>query len=168
MQIRKQKFRVPKSVTVSLITAAVLIIVLVGGGIAYVWYAGQHVPPDQVADQVPTTTKKVEPKRPAADPKSPVGVSVQSINAAAPGENASITIRTTPDAVCEIAVEYNKVPVKDSGLIKKNADEFGMATWTWTVDTAAPLGRWPVKVTCTHHEKSGMVQGDLEVTNDVH
>ncbi|HSE61276.1 MAG TPA: hypothetical protein VLA88_03195 [Candidatus Saccharimonadales bacterium] len=169
MQMRRQsKFSIPKSVVITLASILVLLVLLVGGGIAYVWYMGQHPAPSAMAEEPVVTVKKVEAKPKAVDPNAAVGVSVQSINAASPGENASITVRTYPEAECTIAVEYNKIPAKDSGLIKKNADEFGMATWAWTVDAAAPLGKWPVKVTCAHHGKSGMVQGDLEVTKDIH
>lgn len=145
-----------------------LLVLIVGGGIAYAWYTGQHIPAGQVAEELPASPKKVDVKPVAVDPKAAVGVSVQSINAAAPGENAAINIRTYPEAECTIVVEYNKVPAKDSGLVKKNADEYGAVSWTWTVDPAAPLGKWPVKVTCAHHGKSGVVQGDLEVTKGVH
>jgi hypothetical protein len=164
VKIKKAKFRVPKSVIVTTITVVVLLILLVGGGIAYVWYSGRNGYQSAAVQEEPAEKKPAKKERPPIDPKAPVGASVQSITSpVAPGENASITVHTTPEAVCTIAVEYNKEPVKDSGLIQRNADEYGVVTWTWTVDPAAPLGRWPAKVLCAHHEKSGAVEGNFEV-----
>jgi hypothetical protein len=164
MQIQKAKFRIPKSVIVTTVTVIVLLVLLVGGGIAYIWYSGRNgykTPAPEAPAQQKTVKKK---ESPPVDPKAPVGVSVQSITSpVAPGDNASLTIHTTPEAVCTITVEYNKQPVKDSGLIQKTADEYGVATWTWTVDPAAPLGLWPANVLCAHHQKSGAVRGDFEI-----
>jgi hypothetical protein len=102
---------------------------------------------------------------PAANAK--VGASVQTITSpVAPGDNASITIKTTPTASCTITVVYNKIASKDSGLTQKVADDYGVVSWTWTVGGATPLGIWPATVTCVYGKNSAVVQGDLRVTKN--
>ncbi len=157
---------IPKPVVKVLVGVLLLVVLLVGGGAAYTWYMGRNTPAaEPPAVEGTSDIKKkpfFEPSKPAANAN--VGVSVQSLTSpVAPGENASITIRTLPGAECTITVEYNKVKSTDSGLVAKVADEYGMVDWTWTVDASAPKGKWPVDVTCSRGEKSGMVRGDLEV-----
>ena len=104
----------------------------------------------------------IEPTKP--DPTSKVGASIQTITTpVVPGSNASVMIRTNPSATCVISVEYDKVPSKDSGLIQKTADEYGVVEWAWTVEQDAPLGTWPVTMTCANQKNSAMVRGDLQV-----
>lgn len=79
------------------------------------------------------------------------------------GENASITIRTNPEAECAITVKYNNVAAVDSGLVTKLADEFGVASWSWTLAASAPAGKWPIEVNCKNKKYSGMVRTDIVV-----
>jgi len=112
---------------------------------------------------VPTSPTPVI-KRAKPDPNNPSSASIQMFTSSvAPGSNASITVRTNPEAKCTIKVEYNKVPSTDSGLVPKVADEYGIVSWAWTVEEEVPLGKWPVKVTCVHNKRSAVVQGDLMV-----
>jgi hypothetical protein len=68
-----------------------------------------------------------------------------------------------PGSKCTISVAYSDVPSKDSGLTPRTADNYGVVTWAWTVEPAAAVGTWPVKVTCALGTKSAFVQGDLQV-----
>ncbi len=77
--------------------------------------------------------------------------------------NASIIIRTNAGSKCVIAVVYDKTASSDSGLGSKTADEYGIASWTWTVESSVPIGKWPVKVTCVYNGRSAVVQGNLQV-----
>jgi hypothetical protein len=140
----------------------------VGGGVGYTWYMGQHDDGSTLGVATPveaTPAPVIKPSKPS--PNAPVGASVQMLTTpVVPGENASITVKTTPMANCTIKVEYNKVASTDSGLIPKAADEFGIIGWSWTVEESVPLGTWPVTVTCTYNKKSAMVRGDLVVKLD--
>ncbi len=150
----------------TVIGMATLLLLIVGGGVAYTWYEGTYSPP---AAAVPlpvshTANAIIKPVQP--QPDAPVGVSVQSITSPiAPGSNASVTIRTNAGAKCTISVMYNNVASKDSGLVPKTADEYGMVTWAWTVGPSVPLGKWPVKASCANAKNSGVVDQDLVVTN---
>lgn len=147
----------------TIIAVLVLIVLFVGAGLAYTWYMGRQEPPKKV-EAVPAVTKPHVNTPSQPSPTAKVSASVQSFTSpVAPGENTSLTVRTNPKASCKITVEYNKVPSKDSGLVQKTADEFGMVTWTWTVDSTAPDGKWPAKVTCANAKNSAMVQADLMV-----
>lgn len=104
------------------------------------------------------------PKPPKPAPNAPVGVSISSLlSPVKAGSNTSVSIKTTPGAACSISVVYAGRASDDSGLAPKKADDYGLAIWTWTVGAAVPVGTWPVKVTCVHHGKSGVVQDDLRV-----
>jgi hypothetical protein len=82
----------------------------------------------------------------------------------APGSDAAMTIRTLPGATCAITAVYNEVPDKDPGLVAKVANEYGMVDWRWWLDADAPLGTWPVTVTCSLNGRSGVVVGNLLVS----
>lgn len=148
-----------------------LLVVLVLGTIAgagYVWYMGNSKPIEPVAmPELPKKSKLDEvATKPKAKPEGPVGVSVQVLTSpVAPGGNASMTIRTRPDAACSIKVTYKDQVSTDGGLIPKTADEFGLVQWTWTVESSRPVGKWPVDVTCALGDESGYVKGELEVAN---
>ena len=149
------------------ITAGILLVVLVAGGVAYVFYSGRNVPEQKVpkidVSNLPAPLPKPTPPSPNASP----GVAVEVLTSpVARGSNASITIRSLATSRCIIEVSYNDVPVKDSGLAPKIADDYGTATWSWTVDKTAPIGNWPVKVTCTYNGKSGLVIGKLQVAKN--
>jgi hypothetical protein len=146
-------------------------VVVLGGvlGVAaygYTWYNSTY---GEGPKTIATIKRPAKPKAPTKpSPTGKVGVSVQTISSPiAPGENASITVRTNADANCTIKVEYNKVAAKDSGLMPQKANEFGMATWSWTVPMTAPVGKWPVTVACANLKNSGVVIGDLEVSKSI-
>lgn len=141
----------------------VLLLIAVSGGGLYTWYMGQQNG-NVMADDEPAPSRRVEIKPVRQDPNANVGVAIQVLTSPVkPGENASMTVRTNQLANCTINVQYGSVKSTDSGLAKKQADEFGMVSWAWTVEPTAPEGTWPVRVTCATKKKSGMVEGDLTV-----
>ena len=75
-----------------------------------------------------------------------------------PGDDASITIQTAPNASCSITVIYKSGPSRARGLFPQSADSRGRVTWTWRVGTRTTPGRWPIIVTCS----AGGRQGTLE------
>lgn len=162
-QPRINKKRVIRSIRNILISIGVLIALFVLAGAAYTWFIGRNQVPDQKTTATDTTPapviKTVDPA-----PNAPEGVSVQSLTSPVTrGDNASVTIKTNPGSWCTITVVYDKTASTDSGLTGKTADDFGSASWTWTVDATAPLGKWPVTVTCLRNKLSAVVVGDLVV-----
>lgn len=151
------------------ISMGVLLVLFVGGGVAYTWYVGQDETENTAAIAKPVEATISAPQRahikPAAN--APVSASVQMITSPVmPGENASLTVKSTPEAKCTILVEYDDVKSTDSGLIPKVTDEFGVQSWTWTVEESAPLGTWPVVVECLYNKKTAVVAADLVVSRD--
>ena len=147
----------------------VVIVLLVAAGFAYTWWVGQQPAPaaeviETVGDVRPAI---VEPRE--LPPDAPVGVSSQLLTTPVlPGENASLTIKTNPGATCEITVTYGELGEEsarstDSGLRPREADKFGMITWTWTVEPNRPLGTYPVETTCATEQKSGYLRVSLTV-----
>jgi hypothetical protein len=157
--------RILKGARNALLSIVILLVLTAGTGVAYTWYMGQQ-PVKETAAAEPVETPPAPPvKKPQpAAPGAKVGASVQIITSpVASGANASITVKTNPDSSCTIKVVYDKTASTDSGLGPKKADEYGMVSWTWTVEATAPAGKWPVKVTCVKGDKSAVVQGDLKV-----
>ena len=148
------------------IGVVVIAVLLVGGGLAYTYFLGpdgsQAAQEAEKQAAAPVPNQAIKPSKPSAN--TPASASIAALlSPVAPGDNTSVTIKTVPTAKCTVAVSYGTIAAKDSGLAAKNADEFGTATWSWTVDKAAPLGTWPVKVTCAYNGRTAFVQGDLVV-----
>lgn len=152
-----------KTVKKTLIAAGIMLVLFLAAGTAYTYFSGKS----DANKQVPAEKKQEpanEPKPAAQDPNGPVGASVLFLTSPVrAGENVSMNVHTRAEAKCKIAVAYNKVASKDSGLVEKTADIHGTVDWTWTVDKTAAVGKWPVKVDCSFNGHAGAVQGDLEV-----
>lgn len=160
----KRRF-IPKAVRNALISAAVLLVVLVAGGVAYTYYEGQNTTENTAAIAVaaaPQPVQPIKPRKPAANAPESAAVEMMS-SPVKPGEDASIAVKTNPGSKCTITVLYNKVPSTEPGLIPQVADEFGTVNWGWTISASAPIGTWPVKVTCTYNGRSGVVVDNLQV-----
>jgi hypothetical protein len=106
--------------------------------------------------------KQIVPKLPNRNAQESAAVETLT-SPVAPGDNAMINVKTNPTSTCKIVVAYNNVAEADSGLMPKKADNFGTVGWAWTVPKNAPLGSWPVTVTCQYYEKSAVVTQDLRV-----
>lgn len=147
---------------------ATIIIISTVLGLAYVWYMGMTKPVQPAAVAQPLANKTITPA-PVSDENAPVGVAIQTLTSpVAKGGNASISIKTRPQAACSIRVTYSVTPnqdqeSKDGGLIPKTADAYGVASWTWTVETSRPVGSWPVEVTCAYKAKWGYGKDMLQV-----
>lgn len=149
-----------KTVAITLGIVAVLVII---AAVGYTWYMSQQ-PPVQAApvSELPPVPKQVKPTPPT--PGTNVGVSVQSfVESATRGEDISLTIKTTATAECRAVVRYGEDKKADQPLENQAADEYGLASWGWTVPENVPKGRWPITVTCTFGEKSGMAKPELLV-----
>lgn len=160
------KSRIVKSAIYTITSFFVLSAVLVGAGVAYTWWAGQSDIDDTpvVVDSAESLKAPIlKPTAPAANAK--LGASIQMLTTpVAPGINASVIVKTNANSKCNISVLYNEIASKDSGLLSKTADEYGVVSWTWTVESSVPLGKWPVKITCVNGKQSAFVQGDLVVS----
>lgn len=161
--------RTVRSIRNAAISMLVLLMLVVGAGVGYTWYTGQTDVENTPAAAAPVEyepVKVVEPPKPAANAK--ISASVQALTSPVkPGDNTSLTIKSLPSSNCVISVVYDKMPSTDSGLKPQVADDFGIVTWAWTVEPNAPLGTWPVKVTCAYLEQSAVVQADLSVSNSI-
>ena len=166
---KNKRLQIIKTVRNIVISAVSLLVLLVGVGFAYTWWMGQQSVDDTSAINEPiefTKTPVIEPRKPAPDAR--IGASVQTLTSpVSPGMNSSITVRTNAGAKCTIAVIYNEIASKDSGLIPKVTNEFGMVSWTWTVEKLVPIGKWPVNVTCANIKNSAFVRGNLIVAKTI-
>jgi len=161
---RRRRLRVIRFARRILIGFAVLLVLAITAGAVYTWYMDQHVKVTDVVVPVKKTSQPATTEPAQLAPNAKEGVSIQSITSpVAPGDNASIYIHTNRDSKCTITAVYNNVPSKDAGLSPKTADEYGLASWSWTVESTVPVGKWPVTVTCEWNKKIAVVIGDLIV-----
>lgn len=160
------KRRILRVIRNSLIGAGVLLVLIVGAGVAYTWYNGQN-PSTVAATPAPQPPAPVTPvmKPPQLSPNAAESASVQMLSSPVkPGAPVSLTVRTNPVSTCTAGVLYDdKVPSHAAGLGAQTADDYGMVSWSWTIEPTAPLGTWPVTVTCVSGKKSAIVRGDLNV-----
>lgn len=147
-------------------SAVTLLVLAVGGGVGYTWYMSEYGEenPQSVQAVTQPTGGIQKSERPKISDTASIGAVVQNITSpVTPGSNASVMVRTNPEANCTITVTYDKTASKDSGLVQKKADEYGLVEWTWTVEPNVPLGKWPVEVTCANKKNSAVVENDLQV-----
>ncbi len=154
----------------TLIASVILLIVIIGIGLFYVWLMGLHSKPAGVATST-TQTERPDILKPRKMPDNiPIGSSIQSLTTpVAPGDNVSLTLRTTESAVCTIKVihvdTYDRelARVTDSGLGDKTADDFGVVSWTWTMPSNAAIATWRADIMCTRGDKSTRSVGEIVV-----
>jgi hypothetical protein len=145
-----------------LVTTAVLFAIFIGGGLAYTYFGPENKDAKKVVTEQKDLPKTVAAKEQSKD--NAASVAILSLSTPVkPGENAQVLVRTNQRGNCKITVEYDKKPESDSGLVPKQADEYGSVTWTWTVNKAAPPGRWPVRVTCEYYGKTAIGGSDIQV-----
>jgi len=159
------KKRVLKFIRNTLISVVVLLVLFVGAGVGYTWYEGKHIPNKAtLADTQPAATTTVMPAHTDPGANVPENASVETITSpVTPGSNVALDVQTLGGSTCTITAVYNKIPSTDSGLKQKTADTYGVISWSWTVGADTPLGSWPVTVTCTHNQKTAVVQSMLSV-----
>jgi hypothetical protein len=65
-----------------------------------------------------------------------------------PGGQMSLTVSTSPFAVCSFSVNYGRsTPSTSSGIVPHTANAHGMVSWTWHVDSNAHTGSSPLTIT---------------------
>lgn len=150
----------------TLLVLVVVSILVTGLVLVYTWYASQQQPalpePERPA---PARSPDVKPPL-TPDENTPISIVQQALSSpVAKGSNVALSIKTLPGAACSIKFTYNNndIESRDSGLIPKIADEFGMAEWAWTVTADAQTGVWPAEVTCALHDKSAYLRADIQV-----
>lgn len=145
------------------VATGILLVLVVAAGVAYTWYVDQK--PQKAVTASVTQTPAPQPIKPTVPkPSTQESAAVEYISSPiAPGDAASINVKTVAASNCTISVIYNNVASTDAGLKPKAADDFGNVQWDWTVGKSTPAGTWPVKVTCTWQGKTAVVVGDLTV-----
>lgn len=74
----------------------------------------------------------------------------QSTLTAYPGGYMTMTVDTSPYAVCNFLVYYGlSKPSKNFGIVPRTADANGMVSWHWQVDNGAHTGTWPLSFSAT-------------------
>lgn len=159
---------IPKSIRNAAISSGILLLLMAVVGTGYNLYLDYYHKPVALALAVAPVVAKSQyqafvPVAPAAN--APEGVAVEMVSAAvAHGINASLTVKTNAGSTCTIAALYNNIASTAAGLKTEVADEYGTISWTWKVDSNAPVGSWPVNVNCALHGRSAFVQAHILVT----
>ncbi len=108
---------------------------------------------------------------PSATPRttasgSALAVRLSSVPASVPaGSSATVAARTTPGAVCSIAVVLpsGRVSTVKALLQQKTADAAGVVAWTWTITSNTGRGTAGVSVTCTVGGRSATAAGTFTI-----
>ena len=167
-RIKKSKSPVLKSVRKFFISIFVMVLLVGAVGAGYIWYMGRNDDGRFDSMQAGETVKAPTIQASKVDENARVGVSLQIISSPVlPGSEASISVRTNREAKCVIKVVYDKIVSTDANLTEKTANEFGGVDWTWTVDSNAPIGKWPVTVTCKKGTHDGVYVADLVVAKSL-
>lgn len=158
--------KIPKTVRNTLISVVVMVALFAAAATVYVLIADRNSKPPAKLKPVSQAAlpHEIKPVAPAANAQE--GVAVQSfITPVAAGSNTTLQVLTNAGSTCTIKAVYNNVPSRDSGLATRTADAYGLVSWTWTVDSTAPAGSWPVTVTCDYRGRTGVYIGQLQVTH---
>ncbi len=97
---------------------------------------------------------------------APADLSVKITSLSSPvkaGADATASIATSPNAICDITVKYKSGPATAAGLKSQRADASGKATWTWKVAKNCAIGEWPVQVNVSQNRKKANASGTLKV-----
>lgn len=166
--VKKKKNPFVKFIRNLLIGFLLLALLAFAIGAAYVWYTGRNN--DGRFDSMQTGDSIKAPIIEAAqvDENARVGVALQMIDSpVTPGSGTSISVRTNREAVCTISVKYNEVEVKNPDFIEKTANEFGGVDWDWQVEPDAPIGKWPVTVSCKKNKQWGVYTAELQIVKSL-
>lgn len=155
---------IPKTVRNTVIAIAIIILIFVVGGLVYVYYTDRTIK----HFSVPASNSNVEssslPKPSSPGPNDPEGVALESVTSPVnAGSNASVSVLTNAGSKCTIAVSYDGIESKDSGLTSKVANAYGSVTWGWTVGNSTPAGTWPISITCVFNGRAGVFDTSLQV-----
>jgi hypothetical protein len=148
------------------LSVVLLIVVFTAAAVGYILLTGNSSDTAKTEPLPAAPTPETSPIKPSKPgPNVPESAGIQSLfSPVKVGANTSMTIKTLPGSTCTITFIYNNIASKDSGLAQKTADDYGIVTWSWTVDSGVPVGTWPAKATCVYNKKSAVVIGNVEVT----
>ena len=159
------RVHMPPQLRNTAISVIALVLLLLAAGMAYTYFSGRNTPAALPVEPVVVTEPAPFIKPPKVAPNARESASVQMVSSpVVRGSAASITVKTNPTSKCTITVMYGNKAAADSGLTPKQADEYGMVSWTWLVEKSVPVGSWPVTVTCTYNNHSAVVQASFLVT----
>lgn len=120
-------------------------------------------PPEQPgATTAPDETPRPDATTGTVDGELDVQVTKRSASVAR-NRTASVTIKTTKGASCEITVEYNSGPSTAAGLGAKKASNSGTVTWKWKVGGRTAKGEYPIFITCTKGDREGSATTSFRV-----
>jgi hypothetical protein len=100
-----------------------------------------ETPPAPAPTATPTATPRPSPTAAAAT--AAVTIPGGSLSARRV-QRVTLVARATPGAECSIDIGYQGAPRLDPAA----ADRTGVVSWTWRVGAQAPLGTWPITVSC--------------------
>ncbi len=160
---RIAKYQRHKTGIILFILCSILVIAIIGTGYLYTWLMSNQIMPNDALTN--TERRPVAIQKPTARINQRINVTVSNLSSPImPGETAQLSIRTNIDAVCNIEVLSPTKKLTDPSLTAKAADEFGIVSWSWLIPKGTPNGTWPLTVSCSNREYSGVVKTNLAVS----
>jgi micrococcal nuclease len=114
---------------------------------------GDNTPPATTQSQASPAASETAStsSTPATTVSTFPGTAIAFVNGpltAGQGSNATLQVRTDPNTLCSIEVDYKSGPSTAAGLLPKTSDSAGNVSWTWKVGANTTPGSWPITVTC--------------------
>ncbi len=82
-------------------------------------------------------------------PSGKLTAKFEPVAAVSPGDEESASVQTVAGAKCTLVVTLKSGPSKAQGLGATQADDNGVATWSWHIGLNTAKGSWPMTATCT-------------------
>jgi hypothetical protein len=159
-----KKHRLPRGVSRVLTSALVLLFVIVILGVVYVYFSGSSGPlpsqEDKPIEEISTST--IKPQKPSE--AVPESASVTLISTPVkPGAAMDMAVQTLPQSKCQASVSSKSTRQAVAGPKPAIADDFGAASWNWTISKSSPAGEYSVEITCSYHKKVAVVDTSFTV-----
>ena len=99
--------------------------------------------PTPTPTPTPTATQQPTPT-PSPTPSTGTITFVNAPLSVQRGRTATLQARTPPRTTCAIDIGYASAPNLDPA----SSGVTGSVSWSWRVSRSAPVGTWPIRVTC--------------------
>ena len=147
-------------------TKAVLLLIssclIIGALYVFIVDRTKPVPPKKINSSSDQAISSLPPAT-APSSNSPEGVALQAMTTPVQvGAVFYLSAETNAGSLCTAYIDYAGTDGTDPNLNSQQANEYGNVTWTWTVPDKAPLGTWPLTITCLYRGRTGVVDDNVQ------
>jgi hypothetical protein len=160
---RQARANVRRWILATLLIPAALVVAACGSRTGSAAPSSAATSPRPTTQVLSATSRPTPQAKPSVDPNALAVKVTAHTKTVKRGGLASVTIKTTPGALCGISVLYPDGPSSARGLDPTKADKNGVIVWKWTVASSVKKGTWPVDVSCTAGDRTGDAETNVTV-----